>query len=430
MFSARLGFNSITLLPIYQWIYEMAVDSSESVFDNVTNVVPNANGTNFYGIINYSNLVFKFDNYGNILWQFTVSLPVDPNVSIYMPIVVDSSENVYVGVVTTGTGISNNLYLLKLNSYGDIQYTTVVTLSSNSWGDAQLVLSQTNNVLYIFGQYSTGFQAYVIRINTTNGSILNYTQTANNISVNAAEICCLYGTDQIVGNFHSTSNISYFVKYNSGDVTISNAYTQTLTGYDLILIAMTNGPSGLIYSLCYDTINSYFIINATNPSTGIQSASYIINPSPADVLYTDICVNSSNTVYLCSNAPTAAGGVDVYAISPIGTIVWARKIVWSSYNIHYASIYADSGYLTITCHAYSSSQDFVVIIRILDSGPVSGTYGNYTISNTSVTLTNAGTSTTASTSITNTTPISVTTSSPTTTKTTTTLGPLTQTIIS
>ena len=128
-----------------QLFYDVVVDSSDNVYVGGYTTI---SGYQYY-------LAVKYNNSGTLQWQRAIggSSTSDNGYSI----TIDSSDNVYIGGVSTGGGIGGyDSYLVKYNSSGTYQWQKALGISGQSTNIRALASDSSDNV-YITGWYSNSY---------------------------------------------------------------------------------------------------------------------------------------------------------------------------------------------------------------------------------------------------------------------------------
>ena len=128
-----------------QIFYDVVVDSSDNVYVG--------GYTGISGVTYY--LVAKYNNSGTLQWQRTIG--GSSTTDIGYGIAVDSSDNVYIGGVSTGGGIGGyDSYLVKYNSSGTYQWQKSLGTSGQQIQIRSLASDSSDNV-YVAGSYSSSY---------------------------------------------------------------------------------------------------------------------------------------------------------------------------------------------------------------------------------------------------------------------------------
>ncbi|MFX0001457.1 MAG: hypothetical protein ACFE88_15195 [Candidatus Hermodarchaeota archaeon] len=219
------------------------------------------------GMTNYPNcdvFLIKYNNSGAIQWNYTWSTESNNTSEEVLSMVVDSMDNIFLGVNTNTTG--SEWFLLKYNSSGSL----LLNRSYNKFIPIEQLVIDSSDDLYALGSYNS---TYLTKLNNEGNVEWNLTCIQNvlrgteKLVIDSSDNVFVIGNElinlsAIVHGYNMTDYDTYLMKFNeTGDLywnhTISysnNIYPELLTfdplgniyfGGSLGMIA----PGGLGYSI-------------------------------------------------------------------------------------------------------------------------------------------------------------------------------------
>ena len=261
-----------------QTFYDVVVDSSDNVYAGGYGTI---SGYQYY-------LVAKYNNSGTLQWQRIIGGSSTSDFGRTMTI--DSSDNVYVGGVSTGGGVGvYDSYLVKYNSSGTYQWQKSLGTSGQQisiWATA----SDSSDNVYVAGGYSSSY--FFAKYNSS-------------------------GTVQWQRSFGgSGSDVSYGISADgNGNVYVVGSTSSSGAGSnDILLITVPSDGSGtgtygsFTYAASSHTENTP---SHTSSDPSYTSASGTLN-SPSNGSFTDQSVSlSDSTISMASTNLTSENYIGI-----------------------------------------------------------------------------------------------------------------------
>jgi len=331
-------------------------------------------------------LITKYNTSGTIQWQRVLG---GSGIDLFNGVALDSSFNVYAVGRTASQGAgSNDVILTKYDSSGTIQWQKLLGLSASDEGNA-IAIDGSNNI-YITGYYSSN--NLLIAKYDSSGTIqwqralTTSTNNGNGIRVTSA------GTVYVVG-FSSGGG-----GQGSNDVLLTKYDTSGTIQWQRVL---GGASSDVGNAIAIDSSENLYVAGSTQSqglgSTEILVAKYdssgaiqwqrILGTVNADVAY-GVALDSSANVYITGYG-NGSDKLQIAKYNSSGTIQWQRRLVAGSAVSNQGNgISTDpSGNIYIagqTAGTGAGGSD-VVITKLPNDGSLTGTYGPWTYSVTTLT---------------------------------------------
>ena len=318
----------------------------------------------------------KLNAASSIIWQKNISNAGGTDTPVSLEI--DSNENTfYVGFDYT-TSISDiKGYVVKYNSSGGVEWQRSLDPSTNNtvrWSGSSL--DSTGN-LFVTGYYNNTANSYAAFAKYSTSGALTF-QKRDVIDTEYNDCMTDSSGNVYVSGFKTSgTNNGCFNKFdNSGSLvwgkTISsgsNSYTGSLSKDNTgnIYLGYHVGTTSAIIK--FDTTGN--VLYQKNSST-IQTVSAM-------------GVDSSNNIYFASRV---SGPVSIITkMDSTGTIVWQRSITVSGGTLGLDSnVFWQDGYIYVGGAIQITGTNNGILLKLIDTGAFTGTYGSYTITSTSYTF--------------------------------------------
>jgi uncharacterized delta-60 repeat protein len=358
----------------------VAVDSSGNVYVTGNIVSPST------GYFDCS--IAKYNSSGVIQWQRTLSSSLN---DYGVKIALDSSGNVYI-VGTTQTSGRSHVLIAKYNSSGSIQWQRTFSGTGPFDNGRGIAVDSSGNV-YIAGfnqggNLDSGNDAAFLAKYNTSGT-LQWQRLLGSSSQDHAKGIAVdsSGNVYVVGDTVSSNYDIFIAKYNTSG---SIQWQRTLGG--------TGIEYG--YGIAVDSSGNAYAVGQTN-SSGAGGSDFLIakyNTSGAiqwqrilggsgDEVARSIAVDNSGNVYVTGD--TSAGGYDflIAKYNSSGTIQWQRTLGGTGGDYPDSIQVDSSGNIYIAGYTNSSGagSNDILIAKLPDDGSLTGTYGSFTYSSSSLT---------------------------------------------
>ena len=336
----------------------IAVDSSGNVF---------VCGETTKNMTSTGALVAKLNNSGALQWQRTLDSSYS---QVFYDVVVDSSDNVYVGGYT---GISGVTYYLaaKYNNSGTLQWQRTIGGSSTSEDGYSITIDSSDNV-YV-GGVSTGggvgvYDSYLVKYNSSGTYQWQKSLGTSGQQIQIRSLASDSSDNVYVAGSYSSSY--FFAKYNSsGTLQWQRSFGGSGTDWSYGISADGNGNVYVVGSTSSSGAGSNDILLITVPSDGSGTGTYGSFTYAASS-------HTENTPSHTSSDPskTAASGT---LNSPSNGSFTDQSVSLSDSTISMASTNLTSeNYIGISDGAYSNGQTATVqIIGAVDDAQSSLTPG-------------------------------------------------------
>lgn len=313
-------------------------------------------------------LIVKMNDSGNIQWQ----KEIDGNVDVPKDAALDSTGNLYIcGYTNSGTAGGQDGYLTKVNSDGNILWQrrigTTYTSDSETGvavepGDANVYIAFSGNNTVNMARYnSSGTLGFQRQIDANADTAYDITSTSGNAFV-----------------LGQGGNDIFMTKINSGGTT-QNAKSIRQTGETLVPMAVTSDSTGNVIMLSRRAGGNVVISKHYSNTEVIDSVTY----NSVNGTIGGVAVDSSDNIYVTTNV----GSNNIwYARLYNGNLQpqWQRTLT-SGTNMAAYNISEANGYVYLTGRAVISGTYQALTAKLPNDGSGQGTYGIYTIANSSYT---------------------------------------------
>lgn len=366
-------------------------------------------------------LVSKFDVNGAIQWQRTLSTS-SPNMTVFLSVDVDNSNNVYVTGQTTSDGTTDgaDVQIVKYDTNGNLQWQKTLGGTYYHNGTSVVVDNNTGD-FYVCGSFltSSGFPQNfrILLLKYDSSGVLQWQTgltpavssdqaTSSSIALDSA------GNVYIVGSTptSTTSGQGLLIKYNSSGALQWQVGLSKATGQGEYLGISIDGSDNIF--VCGTVLTgiggtSYGVVAKYNTS-GVLQWKKQLGDSSASPYLQDIVADSSGNIYT-----TGYGGINnssyIIKLDTSGSILWQRNLSASSYWAMMYSIAIDS-LDNIVTGGYSrptggGGNNQILMLRVPNDGSPTGTYTasgiSFTYSISSLPIADLSAWSTANTSLTN-----------------------------
>ena len=309
-------------------------------------------------------LVAKLNSSGTLQWQRTL------DASLFYEVVVDSSDNVYVGGYTA-IGSYTNYLAAKYNNSGTLQWQRTIGGSNASDNGRSITIDSSDNV-YIGGVSTAGgvgvYDSILVKYNSSGTYQWQKALGTSGTQINIQAIASDSSDNVYVAGTHSSSY--FFAKYNSsGTLQWQRSFGGSGTDNGHGISADGNGNVYVVGSTSSSGAGSNDILLVTVPSDGSGTGTYGSFTYAASS-------HTENTPSHTSSDPskTAASGT---LNSPSNGSFTDQSVSLSDSTISMASTNLTSeNYIGISDGAYSNGQTATVqIIGAVDDAQSSLTPG-------------------------------------------------------
>lgn len=287
--------------------------------------------------------ISKYNNSGSLQWQYR--LGGSSVGDFYFSIASDSSDNIYAaGQTYTPRTTASDLWLTKFNTAGSpLWHLTIYTPSYS--GFANCVATDSSGNVYVSGQQFnitfSGYVGYIAKINTSG---------------------TLQWERQYLGS--SSSDLATGVVVDS---------------------------SNNVYVCGYSSTASYSVGVVTKyNSVGTRLWQRSLSSALGNVVLLSIALDDSGNIYACGYIPTASTSLAAFIVkyNSSGSLQWQRSFDGSGSQADVFGGIKTYKNSVIAC-GYSATSSVgsndIFIVKVPLDGSLTGTYGPYTYSSTSLT---------------------------------------------
>ena len=387
MFSARGGFESTTTsIGASQFITSFTNSSGGGY------LIPSTISNSYYLPTDTTSSISKLNVLGAVQYQYGSSNGGGLG-GYQIAFNVDGSENVYVGgSADTGT----TAQFIKYNSSGTIQWQA--GFNSQAGYTAGSVVSiktdSSNNVYVLYGGSTTN--KYFLAKYDSSGTLLSSRQLIYSTGTLTA-LCINESSNKFIAA--STYNNQIYNCVYTLDNTSSGTllYQQPNSSYQY---SSGSGPSNMVTnstgSILYQISTKYTIstgidtsvITSINTVDGTMNYSKYITVDGNNLGLSGVAVDTGGYIYIIGKVAGSSGFVFIGKfVASTCVFVWGKTISNDSYNHGSGSIYWFNGYIYIG-YVFGSSTSYNAYAKIKDDGSLAdGTYGIYTFTTVTATLT-------------------------------------------
>lgn len=240
----------------------------------------------------YTPTLFKFDSYGNLVWQKFIEPTLD---MVPKGIVVDSANNIYVSGETWGMDQQteqyfNDAFLIKTDAFGNAQWIKLYGID-NKYANSTCITIDSNDNIYVGGEITVDtYGCFLILQCDTNGNAI-WQRYMGGISGNQTYSMCtdldnnLYVTGWYSQQSYEEGSLSLTAKLkNTGEYVGSYSTDFGVVDYQNFNITTTD--------LSASSSNALFSIN---PSALIDNTELTITIGPSDKLNSTVIIGGSLT---------------------------------------------------------------------------------------------------------------------------------------
>jgi len=278
--------------------YDTLVDNSGNIYA--------IGSTMSYGAGDFDVLLLKYDSNGNLLWNITCG---GSGYEEGKAIVLDNSGDIYVAGVTTSYGAGNlDVYLLKYNSSGDLQWSTTWGGPDNDRGEG-IAIDNSGNI-YITGDtvsFGSGSNdVLLLKVNASTGNeIWNKTWGGSNIDIGYD--LCIFNEQNITitgrtNSFGAGNDDLFLLNYNSSGDLLWNITWGTSLSEEGAAITLDNSGNYYIAGKIYLSTSDHVSLLLKFNSQG----NYLFNSTwflgvKADPAFGIVLYNQSD-LFLCGRS--------------------------------------------------------------------------------------------------------------------------------
>ena len=350
----------------FEQAYGVDVDASENIYVAGVTQSQGAGSSDF--------VIAKYNSSGTIQWQRSLG---GANSDTAYCITSDSSGNTYVG----GQSDSGEFLLAKYDSTGAIQWQKTITDGTSAQYNG-IVVDSSNNVYACGVINSSGYGNWFVAKFNSSGT--------------------LQWQSRINGNFFGPANARAITVDSGGNVCVAGSKTETT--YATTSRGIKYNSSGTIqwqrkletgtaYGIACDSSDNVYVVGATNTS----DIFFIKYDSSGTLQWqrkltggssqgSAIAIDASNNIYIAgSTNATGNGQWFVAKYNSSGTIQWQR-VLGTSANDNSLGIAIDNSDALVICGVFTISPDTKLgLARLKSDGSLTGTYGVFTYSSSSLT---------------------------------------------
>jgi hypothetical protein len=346
--------------------------------------------TQSFGAGGWDMYVVKLDSSGNVVWTKTIGGSSDD----YAYSIIQSSDGGYVVAGQTrsfGAGW-DDIYVVKLDRSGNVLWTK--TIGGSSF-DGAFSIIQSSDGGYVVAGYTISFGAgywdiYVVKLDSWGN--VQWTKTIGGSSFDIAHSIILSSDGGYVvagrtGSFGAGGWDMYVVKLDSsGNVQWTKTIGGSLTDIAFSIIQSSDGGyvvagwTGSFGAGEYD----FYVVKLDSSGNVVWTKT--IGGSLTDVAYSIIQSSDGGYVVAGYTQSFGAGGADIYVVKldSSGNVVWTKTIGGSYFDWAYSIIQSsDGGYIVAGgTTSFGAGIDDFYVVRMDSSGNVcfSQNITNYSVS--------------------------------------------------
>lgn len=375
MFSSRISFYSQGI-PGSGYINVITAD-------NGIGIVPTSDGNTVYATsfdgtgTNTGNIVlFKLNSSGNITWQYELAGNVSDDYAY--AIAIDSSQNIYLGGFTNNNGQGNNdMYLVKYDSTGNLLWQKTLGTTVN---DNYRSISIESGANGIFASGRANNDAVTIKYDNT-GNIIWQKQVPLDVTFVSSDI-------DSTGNIYFLSQedasvVDNYVRLGKWYSNGTHIWTRILSSdVDLIAADTTIDNSNNPYVMSRNSNDGQLNIVKYNSSGTVQwqiKSDVIVSQD-----FSKLTSDGSN-IYL---ATTLSGNNQslIVKFNSSGSIVWQRFFKGNPETIYINDLSYANNFIYIAATSTYTTTNSSVFLKFKVDGTGTGTYGNYSYTESTITF--------------------------------------------
>jgi uncharacterized delta-60 repeat protein len=355
-----------------------------SDLDVATSIIQSSDGgyvvagyTRSFGAGSYDIYVVKLDSSGNVIWTKTIG-GSDWDVARS---IIQSSDGGYVVAGYTGSfGAGGDIYVVKLDSGGNVQWTK--TIGGSNYDEAGSII-QSSDGGYAVAGYTYSFGAggrdiYLVKMDA-NGNVC-FSQNITNYSVSSN-----------VGSFSSPSTIAISQSPTVNTVSPTVSYGGSVSDVCALAPAPTfaktigGSDEDFAWSIIQSSDGGYVVAGGTSSFGAGYSDMYVVKLDSggnvqwtktiggSDYDYASSIIQSSDGGYVVAGGTSSfgAGGYDIYVVKldSSGNVQWTKTIGGGSGDYAYSIIQSsDGGYVVAGGTSSFGAGGYDIYVVKLDSG--------------------------------------------------------------
>ena len=340
---------------------------------------------------NQNALVSKYNNSGVLQWQRTLD---STGVNDYAYGITADNDSVYV-VGTTSRDSKSKIHVSKINSAGVYQWSKIYDYDTNYGGliTGYFVRSEGKAIvedsyyLYVTGRLDTDTLAtnqniFVMRINKSNGNVLwfNTLGTSTNGERSIGRAIEIKNSNLYISGDYKTGEDGYVAKLNpiNGSLTWQRSIISSANDAEAHGVAVDSSDNVFVSGQNDDYL---FVIKYNSSGTRLWNRK-IYDSSATFMSAREIAVDSLDNIYIVGHS-AISGSTDILIVklnNSDGNIQWQRTLGGSSTNIG-KGIKIDSSdnlYIVGYTNTDGAGGFDLLIARLPSDGTLEDTYGNFT----------------------------------------------------